>query len=503
MMEGGCKMKNFKEGLDYVKEEIISVKGKVPEYISGISVDSRNVKENYVFFAMPGQKEDGKKYIKSAIENGAICIIFSGELSEDYFVDNISYVQVRDIQKVLGRLSAWFNDFPSQKLTIIGVTGTNGKTTVTHLLYHYWKTKGEKAGLIGTIYNKLDEETLSTNFTTPQPPELQSLLKKMVEKGIKYVSMEISSHALALRRTEDLYIDGAVFTNLTQDHLDFHHTMEEYFSAKKKIFNLLKRDGFGVLNKDDDWIKQVFINNKTIWCSLYDKADLYVSHWENREEGLKLLISTPKGDLDLNLKLRGKFNVYNILLATGVLIGLDEDLENIKYAWESFNGVPGRLEFVDEGQNFSVIIDYAHTPDGLYNILSTVSEFTKGRKILVFGCGGDRDPFKRPKMGEIAGKLADYVIITSDNPRNEDPYKIIREIEEGIKGSGFKDYVVIENRELAIKHAIEVAKQGDSVIIAGKGHEDYQIIGSEKIHFSDKEVAQKYLRERKSHEAKS
>lgn len=489
-------MKLFREGLNYIKEDILLQEGKVPDYISGISLDSRKINHDEIFFAMPGQKEYGKKYIPDAIKKGAKVIIYEG----DYFGDidrNVLCIKVKDIYGTLGKISSWYYDFPSQKLTIIGVTGTNGKTTTTHLLYHLWRIKGEKAGLIGTIYNKINDETLPANFTTPQPPELQALLKKMVDNGVKYVAMEVSSHALALRRTEELYLDGAVFTNLTQDHLDFHKTMEDYFNAKIKIFNHLKPNGFCILNKDDPWIIKVNISEKKVlWFSIDLNSDIYPIYWENKKEGLVIKLHTPKGLLELNLKLRGKFNISNIMSATGVAIALNEDLNIIKKAWESFPQVPGRLEFVDEGQEFSIIIDYAHTPDGLLNLLKAVSEFTEGRKILVFGCGGDRDPYKRPKMGEIAGEYSDFVIITSDNPRTENPMKIIREIEEGIKATNFKNYMIIENREEAIKTAINMALPMDSVIIAGKGHEDYQIIGTNKIPFSDKEVARKYIKER-------
>ncbi|MCX7846069.1 MAG: UDP-N-acetylmuramoyl-L-alanyl-D-glutamate--2,6-diaminopimelate ligase [Dictyoglomaceae bacterium] len=489
-------MKYIGEVFEYIKDEIVYMNGKIPEKVLGISIDSREIKEDEIFFAMPGQKEDGKKYIPSAIERGSKVIFYQGEFDE-IFHQNVLYIKVKDIYKVLGKVSSWFNDFPSQKLTIIGITGTKGKTTTTHLLYHIWKTKGEKAGLIGTIYNKINDEEIPASFTTPQPPELQSLLKKMVDNGIKYVAMEVSSHALALRRVEELLFDGAVFLNLSQDHLDFHKTMEDYFEAKKKIFNHLKPNGFCILNKDDFWVSKVnILDKKILWFSFNKNADIYPIYWENKSEGLKIKLNTPKGILDLNLKLRGRFNLVNIMSATSVAIALDDDLEIIKRAFESFSQVPGRLEFVEEGQEFSVIVDYAHNPESLLNLLKTVSEFTKGKKILVFGCGGDRDPYKRPIMGEIAGLYSDFVIITSDNPRTEDPLKIIKDIEEGIKVANFRNYIIIENREEAIKTAIDLAKPKDCVIIAGKGHENYQIIGSIKIPFNDKEIARKYIREK-------
>jgi len=488
-------MKPIKDGLNYVKNEILDIEGDIEGYISGISLDSREIKPGYIFFALKGQKEHGKKYIPDVIKKGARVIICEEDIKEK--PENILFLKVNDIYKVLGKLSSWFYDFPSQKLNIIGITGTKGKTTTSHLLYHLWKIKGEKAGLIGTIHNKIDDETLPANFTTPQPPEIHSLLRNMLNKGVRYVAMEISSHALALRRTEELYLDGAIFTNFSQDHLDFHKTMEDYFLAKKKIFDHLKPNGFCVLNRDDSWINKIEINNRKVyWFSFSKNSDIYPIYWENTNYGLILKLHTPKGILDLNLKLRGKFNIENIMSATCCAIALDEELDIIKKAWETFPQVPGRLEFINEGQDFFVIIDYAHTPESLKSLLKTVSEFTEGRKILVFGCGGDRDPFKRPIMGKIAGEYSDFVIITSDNPRTEDPIKIINSIEEGIKMTGFKNYKIIENREEAIRYAIKIALPKDSVIIAGKGHEEYQIIGYNKIPFSDREIAKRYIKEK-------
>lgn len=486
-------MKSLDEILMFIKEHIIEMIGNTPAYITDISVDSRNISNNSAFFALPGTKDDGKRYINEAISKGAKVIFYEGELG-DRFAESVLYVKVKNIFEVLGKFSSAFYDFPARKLDIIGVTGTNGKTTTTNLLFHYWKTRGLKAGLIGTIEYKMDNERYPSNFTTPQSHELQRLFKEMVDKDIKYVAMEVSSHALALKRVEGVVLKGVVFTNLTQDHLDFHKTMEDYFQTKLKIFNYLDSDGFVVLNKDNEWTRRVEIKNKKIfWVSLNEVSDIYLKRYENTDYGMFLEIGTPLGDVFINSKLKGKFNIYNILFAVGVLIAFEEPLEEISRHLSTFNGVKGRLEFIDLGQNFNVIVDYAHTPDGLYNVLQTVKEFTKGRTIVVFGCGGDRDPTKRDKMGEISANLSDIVIITSDNPRTEDPLKIIRDIEKGIKRTNFKDYYIIEDREEAIKKAIEIAQDGDTVLIAGKGHEDYQIIGTKKIPFSDQEVAKKYI----------
>lgn len=484
--------------VEYVKDYVIEVIGDVDLGITGITTDSRKVRKGNIFFALPGTKDDGKNYISDAISKGASAVFLEGEINNIY---NVPLVRVREILDVLSKVSCYFYDFPSKYLNIIGVTGTNGKTTTTNLLYHYWKSKGIRAGLIGTIEYKIDDESYPSNFTTPQPQELQEILRKMVNREVKFLAMEISSHALALKRVDGISLKGAVFTNLTQDHLDFHKTMEEYFQAKLKIFNYLEDGGFAVINRDNEWTRRISLPNRRVfWVSLKN-GDLYLKKYENTNNGMLLEIGTPLGDLVIDTKLKGKFNIYNILFAVGVLIGLGEPLEDISKFLSTFNGVKGRLELIREGQNFDVIVDYAHTPDGLFNVLQTVKEFTKGRVIVVFGCGGDRDPTKRDKMGEISARLADIVIVTSDNPRTEDPLKIIRQIEEGIKRVGRSDYFVIENREEAIKKAIEIAKEGDSVLIAGKGHEDYQIIGNTKIPFSDQEVAKKYILERLKNES--
>lgn len=489
-------MKSLEEVLESVKEYIVEIKGKMPEDVMNISTDSRKISKSSVFFALPGTKDDGKRYINDAISNGAKIVFYEGEL-EDKLSENVLYIRVNDIFEVLGKFSAAFYNFPAHKLSIIGVTGTNGKTTTTNLLYHYWKCRGLKAGLIGTIDYRIDNEIYASNFTTPQPHELQELFKRMVDREVKYVAMEVSSHALALKRIEGVTLKGIVFTNLTQDHLDFHKTMEDYFQAKLKIFNYLDSDGFVILNKDNEWTRKVNLkNDKTFWVSLEEKSDVYLKNYKNTEDGVFLKVVTPLGELNIESKLKGRFNIYNILFAVGVLVALNEPLNEISKYLSLFNGVKGRLEFINLGQNFNVIVDYAHTPDGLYNVLQTVREFTRGRIIVVFGCGGDRDPTKRDKMGEISASLSDVVIITSDNPRTEDPLKIIKDIEKGVIRKNFKDYCIIEDREEAIKKAIEIAQDGDTVLIAGKGHEDYQIIGTRKIPFSDQEVARKYLMRR-------
>jgi len=489
-------LKSWNQIYLYIKEEIIDIKGKVPPFLGKISLDSRKIESGDIFFAFPGTREDGKKYIPDAINKGAQVIFYEGDLSSSFYAEEILFVKVKDIFKSLGIVASALYDFPAQRLKIIGVTGTNGKTTVTNLLYHFWNQKGLKAGLIGTIEYRIDEEVFSSNFTTPQPHELQDLLRKMVDKNITHVAMEVSSHALSLKRIEGVNFCGTVFTNLTQDHLDFHKTMEDYFQAKLRIFDYLIPSGFSILNKDNEWTKKVDLKDKKVyWVSLYDSnMEIFLRKDISNEKGMYLEIDTPKGIVYIDTKLRGRFNIYNILFAVGALVAMDEDIGLIGNYLSTFSGVKGRLEFINDGQPFNVIVDYAHTPDGLQNLLETISEFNKGKKIVVFGCGGDRDPTKRDKMGSIAAKLSDFIILTSDNPRTEDPMKIIKDIEVGVKNACFSNYIIIENREEAIKTAIEMAEEGDTVVIAGKGHENYQIVGDKRFPFSDQDIARKYIK---------
>jgi len=470
--------------------------------IKGIAYDSRKVKPGYLFVCIEGFKTDGHNYINSALANGAVAVVVQRQVPG---LEGVTWVQVPDTRRALAQLSARFYDYPANKLTMVGVTGTNGKTTVTHLIEAILKENGHKTGLVGTIHNKIGEQVFPVTNTTPMALELQELLAEMVDQGVEYAIMEVSSHALELGRVEECEFDVAVFTNITQDHLDFHGTMDNYLAAKGKLFAGLEKNGvkkhrkYGIINKDDPHHQYLIerTNGVVITYGVENQADLMAYQINIQGSGVTFDVTTPRGTVRIRLSTTGMFSVYNALAA--IAVGLVEgiDLEVIKKALEGVRGVAGRFEPVDEGQDFAVIVDYAHTPDGLENILKTAREFAEGRIITVFGCGGDRDKTKRPIMGRVAAQLSDFSVITSDNPRSEDPAAILDEVEAGAKEVvGSEKYVKLADRREAIEYAVKLAKAGDIVIIAGKGHETYQIIGDQTLDFDDREVARAVIRDK-------
>ncbi|HEX3031643.1 MAG TPA: UDP-N-acetylmuramoyl-L-alanyl-D-glutamate--2,6-diaminopimelate ligase, partial [Bacillota bacterium] len=418
--------------------------------------------------------------------------------------DKLNWVQTDSTREGLALVSARYYDFPADRLNMIGVTGTNGKTTITYLVEALLKAKGEKVGLIGTICNKIGEEILPVTNTTPLPLELQQLLAMFLEKGASYCVMEVSSHALDLGRVAGIEFDLGVFTNLTQDHLDFHVTMDNYRAAKSKLFSGLNTQGrkartkYGIINVDDPSGPYMVekCQGSVYTYGMGQSAAVRAEDVLVTATGVAFTAITPAGIARFQLKLTGLFNVYNSLAA--ICVGLAENMELslIKQVLESVPGVAGRFETVNEGQAFGVIVDYAHTPDSLENVLNTARELVRGKLISVFGCGGDRDKTKRPIMGAIAAKLSDFTVITSDNPRSEDPEAILKDVEAGVGQIASRDkYVKIADRKEAIGQAIKMAGPGDLVLIAGKGHETYQIIGSRTQPFDDREVARQWLRE--------
>lgn len=470
----------------------------IEDEVKGIVLDSRDVKNGYIFVAIKGFHSDGLDFVNDAINNGAICIISD----RDFNVKsnkNFEKVIVNNIYDFYSELVLTFYDYPAKNLNLIGVTGTNGKTTTTYILDSIYREKGDKTGIIGTIENKIIDEIIESKNTTPEISSLQKILHMMVEKGVKTCFMEVSSHALVLDRVKGCYYNGAIFTNLTEDHLDFHITMENYFLAKKKLFESLKSGSTAVINIDDKYSSRLLesipkedvniikysIKNKNI-SDVYakninfDKKN-FLSNFEivfNEKE--KIVIST---------KLLGKHNIYNILAAAGMAYAQNINLNLIKKGIETLNGVRGRFEFIREGQDFAVVIDYAHTDDALKRILKALKSFNMNRIITVFGCGGNRDRKKRPLMAEVASMYSDYIFVTNDNPREEDPKSIALDIEIGLKKMDYNNYTVQLDRKEAIKEAISMARKDDIVLIAGKGHENYQIINNKKYHFSDKEEA--------------
>lgn len=462
--------------------------------IAGITYDSRKVEEGYLFVAITGFKSDGHQFIANAVENGAKAII----VEKDAEASGVAVIKVEDSRKALAQLSAKFYGYPSKELTVVGVTGTNGKTTTTYLIESMLKELGIKTGLIGTIKTKIGDKEEDASRTTPESVDLQRIFAEMLEDGVTHAVMEVSSHALELDRVLGVDFDRQVFTNLSQDHLDFHESFEDYLAAKIKLFKM--NDKPSIINVDDVRSEAIIkeARGEVISYSINSEADLKAEEIEVNKKGVSYTLKTNQEKLAIKLNLTGRFNVYNSLAAIGTVYSLGFSLAEIKKGLEKIEGVPGRFQIINEGQDFGVIVDYAHTPDGMENVLNTASEFTKGRKIVVFGCGGDRDRTKRPIMGRIGVTLGDFAIVTSDNPRSEEPMAIIEDIKAGIEEEGKvegEEYIIIEDRATAIKEAIKLAKSEDIVIIVGKGHETYQILKDKTIDFDDREIAREAIKQ--------
>ena len=455
--------------------------------VDDLKLDSRNVKNQDLFFAVKGNLLDGHLYIDSAIKNGASVIVC--EVLPEDINDKITYVVLENIRYQIAKIASNFFDKPSQKLKLIGVTGTNGKTTIATLLYRLTMALGIKAGLLSTVENKIANKTIKATLTTPDVISINRLMSEMVVVGCEYAFMEVSSHSIDQDRVSDLDFDIGIFTNITHDHLDYHKTFMNYINVKKKFFDILKPEAFALTNIDDINGEVMVQNSKSTVksYSLRNIADYKGRILQNSLSGLHLKIN----EKEAFFKLTGKFNAYNLLAVYGaaVLSGLDED--EVLVELSRLDPVDGRFDIIqNREQGVFAIIDYAHTPDALENVLNTVKN-TKNKDsklITVFGAGGNRDKTKRPEMGKIAGRLSDMVIVTSDNPRNEDPVEIIKDIVKGISIKDKEKVLEIEDREQAIKTALMLAKTGDVVVIAGKGHETYQDIRGVKHHFSDKEI---------------
>lgn len=472
----------------YLKELLKDV--DIKEIIGGSNVaitdvcyNSAKVHPGSLFVAIEGFKTDGHKYIADAVNRGAAAVV-AMRRTEGI---GVTQVIVEDSRIAEALVSANFFGRPSEKFKLIGVTGTNGKTTVTYLVKHILECCGFKVGLIGTNQNMIADEVLETGRTTPDSFELHQLFAKMAEAGVTYTVMEVSSHALELSRVYGCQYEVGAFTNLTQDHMDFHKTMDNYAAAKAKLF---AQSRCAVINTDDGYGKKMAQSAPCPVLTYGTKdAELSAEDIVLEHGGVEFTA----GGERFSLAIPGAFSVYNALCAIGICQRLGLDLKDISAALKTATGVKGRAEVVDTGDTeYTVMIDYAHTPDGIENILNAVRGFAKGRVVIVFGCGGDRDNTKRPKMGYLAGELADFCIITSDNPRTENPLKIIEMVEEGTKKTG-TPYVVIENRREAIKYALNHAEKDDVIVLAGKGHETYQILNSGTIHFDEREVVHDIL----------
>lgn len=456
--------------------------------LSGISCDSRKTKPGDLFIAVKGKEDDGHRYIQAAVERGAVAVILERAME-----CSVPVLVVPDTRKALADIAAKFYGTPAKSLKLIGVTGTNGKTTVTYLIKSILEAAGETVGLIGTNEILAGQEPVNIRSTTPTTPdsaELQQIFARFVERGIRYAVMEVSSHALALDRVRGCTFDAGVFTNLTQDHLDFHKTMEQYLAAKSKLFDISKT---GVINIDDAAGRSIAktASCRVVTVGLHD-ADIRAKHIQLLERGVQFAAEAHQKTMQIQLAIPGKFSVYNALCAIGACDALGISQGDIVRGLAQAKGVRGRVELVPTNTGYTVIIDYAHSPDGLEKILHTVRGFARGRVITLFGCGGDRDRTKRPIMGNIAGRLSDFTIVTSDNPRTEDPMRIIADIEAGIRKTG-GEYVVIGDRREAIAQALKLARKDDVVLLAGKGQETYQIIGKEKLDFDEREVVKEIL----------
>lgn len=480
-------MATIKDLID--KKDILEIKGNDESPVTGLAFDSRKVETGFLFFAVKGVSNDGHQYIDIAISKGAVAII-----CEDLPViisTGVTYVRVKNSSEALGKMASRFYGQPSRKLKLVGITGTNGKTTTVTLLYRLAMSLGYKAGLISTISYRVNSEELPASHTTPDQLQLNQLMKKMVDEGCEYCFMEVSSHAIDQNRISGLDFDGAIFSNITHDHLDYHKTFDAYIKAKKKFFDNLKPQSFAITNVDDKNGNVMLQNTKArkITYSLRSMADHKCKILESHFDGTLMMIDSQ----EVWTQFVGKFNAYNLLAIYSAALALGFEKEDVLKEISKMQPVDGRFEVIRSESGTYAIVDYAHTPDALENVLTTIDDIRSGKVqlICVVGAGGDRDKTKRPEMAAIACKICDKVILTSDNPRTEDPLQILKDMEAGIKTGSLKKVLTISDRREAIKTATMLALPGDIILIAGKGHEPYQDILGVKYHFDDREEVRK------------
>ncbi len=462
--------------------------------ISAVHYDSRKVTEGSLFVAVSGFAADGNRFIPMALGKGAVAVVTAQKPEGD-----VPYILVPSDRMALAQLGCNFFGQPARAMTMIGITGTNGKTSVTLLMKHVLETcLGAKVGLVGTMGNMVGQELIPTERTTPESFALQALFGRMRDAGCSHVVMEVSSHAVTLERIGGVHFDMAAFTNLTEDHLDFHRTMDAYCDAKAELFRRCRK---AVINGDDAYAPRILAAAEcpVLTTGMGEEAGLYAKDLELHAQGIRFTACHKGEEAQVALPIPGKFTVYNALTVLGIALQLGISLGDCAKALQTASGVKGRVEVVPTpGMPYSVLIDYAHTPDGLENVLSSVRGFCKGRVISVFGCGGDRDPMKRPIMGSIGVTLSDIAVITSDNPRTEDPMAIIEDILQGVKKEQ-GEYIVIEDRRAAIRYAMDIAEKDDIIVLAGKGHETYQDIGGQKYHLDEREEVAAHLEELRNH----
>lgn len=466
---------------------LVRIIGNENVNVLSVCSDSRKLEKRSLFFCIPGMRYDAHDYAPQAVENGAVALVVDHELPID-----VPQAVVKDVRSALSYMAAAFYGNPARKLHLIGLTGTKGKTTTSFLVKSILEKMGRRVGLIGTVCSMIGDEELPSTLTTPDPIDFQRLLLRMVDAGVSHVVMEVSAHALAMERVAGMHFDVVGFTNFSQDHLDYFGTMDKYLEAKLRLFES-DMCAQAAYNCDDEHAAQRLAGRGFTRVGICAEADVFAKEIEIGERGCEFQLTFYKRYSEhVSLRLAGVFNVYNALLAATMCDLLGATGEQIREGLEAVAGVPGRVELLDTDTPYRVILDYAHSPDSLENVLKTIRQTCKKRVIALFGCGGDRDHAKRPIMGEIGGRLADYCILTSDNPRGEDPYTILRSMEEGIcKTQG--EYTVIENRRAAILYGLRIAKAGDVLVLAGKGHETYQEIRGVKHPFDEKLVVKELL----------
>ncbi len=499
--------------------EVKKIVGDPLKQVGGIAYHSKQIGEGFLFVAIRGMEVDGHQFIEEAVQRGAEAVVSE----EERGVSNRTLILVPNSRQALAKISSNFYGDPSSHLTLIGITGTNGKTTTTYLLESIFRKAGYDVGVIGTINYRFGQKTTPALNTTPESLDLHGILSEMLKGGISHVIMEVSSHGLDLDRVFGCQFDAVVFTNLTSEHLDYHKTLEQYFESKQKLFSdslvkSQKKGRFAVTNHDDPRGEEIVrgIDLPVIHYGMSPSCDITADQVTSSFEGLSCRVRTPKGEISIRSKLIGDFNIYNILAAVSVGIGMEVPLETLRKGVEGLEGVSGRLEKVENARGLHVIVDYAHTHDALERVLlglkGILEKGTRNQEklITVFGCGGDRDRTKRPLMGKVAGKYSDLAILTSDNPRTEDPLAILKEVEKGLESLPLKQwppdeielwrskkgFLKVPDRREAIRMAIRLAQPSDTVLIAGKGHEDYQIVGRKKVPFDDRIEAQRALEEK-------
>ncbi|MBE5796885.1 MAG: UDP-N-acetylmuramoyl-L-alanyl-D-glutamate--2,6-diaminopimelate ligase [Clostridiales bacterium] len=480
-------LRTLTENMPYLTE----TRGNIDTEILSVCSNSREKVEQGLFFCIPGARFDAHDYAPQAVANGCVALVV------DHYVDvDVPQVKVTNVRAAMSRMAAAFYGHPAHGMRLVGVTGTKGKTTSTYMIKSIVETAGLKCGLVGTTGNMIGQKRIASNYTTPDPIDLQRDLRAMADEGVQVVIMEVSAHAIDMYRLDGMTFEVGAYTNLSQDHLDYFGTMEKYFECKKEFFTRgMVRNA--VLNVDEETSAEILrdLEIPHLTFGIAAAADLFARDIEITEDGVSFDVKLQgMHALPINLRMTGMFNVYNAIAAASCAMVLGISHEDIKAGLEKIENVPGRIEMLPTGTPYRVILDYAHAPDALDNILKTCRTFTKGRLIALFGCGGDRDKGKRPIMGRIGGELADLCILTSDNPRNEDPMAILAAIEEGIKETACP-YVVIENRRDAIRHALEIGKAGDVIALCGKGHETYQEIRGVKNPFDEKIVVAELLEE--------